>query len=102
MGAGGGVGAAAAPGMRSVQTVTMTLFLVSSDDVLQPVLVCTVCSTAKLVGLLSLMMVSVPSRCELQASIVAGLKPPPSVPLPRGRVVMTLPVSAFTMTQTFG
>ena len=40
----------------------MRLFLVSSDEVLQPALVVTFCSTAKLVGLLSLMMVSVASR----------------------------------------
>src|SRR5208282_539440 len=70
---------AGAPGRRSVQIKTITLFLVSSEEVLQPVLVCTVCSTTKFVGLLSLMMVSVPLRCELHASIVAGLNPPPSV-----------------------
>ena len=69
---------------------------------MQPDLVGTVCSTAKLVGLLSLMMVSVPSRCELNASIVAGLNPPPSVPLPMGSVASTLPSSAFTTTQTSG
>src|ERR1017187_7379126 len=89
-------------GARSVQIKTIWLCLVSSEQVLQPCLVCTVCDTAKLVGLLSLMMVSVPSRCELNASIVAGLNPPPSVPLPRGSVASTLPSSAFTTTQTLG
>ena len=78
-----------------MQIKTIRLFLVSSDEVLQPGLVCTVCSTAKLVGLFSLMMVSVPSRCELNASIVLGLNPPPSVPLPMGSVASTLPSSAF-------
>jgi hypothetical protein len=42
-----------APGMRSVQIKTIRLFFVSSDEVLQPALVSTVCSSAKLVGLFS-------------------------------------------------
>src|SRR5665213_3605487 len=94
--------AGAACGSCSVQIKTIRLFLVSSAEVLQPALVCTVCSTAKLVGLLSLMMVSVPLRCELHASIVAGLNPPPSVPPSRGSVASTLPSPAFTTTQTLG
>ena len=48
------------------------------------------------------MMVSVPSRWELKASIVFGSNPPPSVPAPMGRVFSTLPVSALTTTQTLG
>ena len=57
-------------------------------------LVCTVCSTSKLVGLVSLMTVSVPSPCELNASIVAGLKAAPSTPPPIGRAARILPSSA--------
>src|SRR5260221_8629189 len=80
----------------------MRSFFESSEDVLQPGLVCTVCSTSKLVGLLSLMMVRVPSRCELKASMVLGLKPPPSVPLPMGSVARIVPLSAPRTTQMPG
>ena len=75
------------------------LFLVSKVQVLARDFVCTVCATSKLVGLFSLMMVNVPSPCELNASMVAGLNPPLSVPLPIGKVPRILPSSAFKMTQ---
>src|SRR5512146_1912513 len=100
--AAGALGSPAAAAARSVQIRTMRLFFESSEQVLHPALVSTFCSTAKLVGLFSLMIVSVPSRWELNASIVFGLKPPPSVPLPIGSVARTFPSSAFKMTQTLG
>ena len=43
------------------------------------------------------MTVSVPSPCELNASIVAGLKTAPSTPVPMGSDVMILP-SVFMIT----
>src|SRR5205823_437204 len=97
---GGGVGAAAVSafggevGEGSVVIRTIWFFFVSSVQVLARDLVCTVCSTSKLVGLVSLIMVSVPSPCELKASMVAGLNPPLSVPRPMGSVARILPSSA--------
>ena len=61
----------------------------------------TVCSTAKLVGESSLITVSVPSPCELKASMVAGLKVAPSQPTPVGRSVMMWPSVAERMTMLF-
>ena len=57
-----------------------------------------VCSTAKLVGLFSLMNVIVPPLSALMASMVAGLNATVSTPTPVGSVVMILPFSAFTIT----
>src|SRR5277367_573797 len=53
--------------------------------------VATVCSTEKLVGEFSCATVSVPSPCELKASIVDRLKAAPSEPLRMGRSVMICP-----------
>jgi hypothetical protein len=78
------------------------LVLVSSVQVLARGIVLTVCSTTKLVGLFSLMMVSVPSPWELKASMVAGLKPPPSVPFPMGSVSRIFPSTALRMTTVAG
>ena len=94
-----GVVAVAAAGAGSVVITMIWLRLVSSVQVLARDLVCTVCSTSKLVGLVSLMMVSVPSPCELMASMVFGLNPPPSVPRPMGTVARILPSSALSTTQ---
>ena len=54
--------------------------------------VVTVCSTTKLVGLFSLITVTVPSPWELNASMVFGLNTAPSVPAPSGRVVQDFAV----------
>ena len=48
------------------------------------------------------MIVSVPSPCELKASMLLGLNPPPSVPLPIGSVARILPSSALRTTQVWG
>ena len=65
-------------------------------------MVCSVCSTSKVVGLFSLMIVSVPFPAELKASIVLGLNTAPSDAPSKGSVVITLPVSAFIITITPG
>ena len=88
--------------MRSVVIKMMAFFLVSSVQVLARDLVCTVCVTSKLVGLFSLMIVRVPSPWELNASMVFGLNPPPSVPLPIGKVARIFPSSALSTTQVEG
>ncbi len=98
----GEVARAPASGAGSVVIKMIWLFLVSSAQVLARDLVCTVCVTSKLVGLFSLMMVRVPSPCELNASIVFGLKPPLSVPLPIGKVARIFPLLAFKTTQFCG
>jgi hypothetical protein len=59
--------------------------------------VATVCSTEKLLDEFSCTTVSVPSPCELKASIVVELKVAPSVPLPIGRSVMICPSVADRM-----
>ena len=59
--------------MRS-EAIKMTWFvLVSSEQVLAPGMVSTVCSTSKVFGSVSLMIVSLPSPVETKASIVFGL-----------------------------
>jgi hypothetical protein len=40
----------------------------------------------------------VPSRCELNVSIVAGLKTAPSTPAPIGNAAMIYPVSELSIT----
>ena len=73
---------------------------VSNVEVLAPIIVCTVCSTSKLVGLFSFTMVSVPSPCELNASIVDALKTAPSTPAPMGnvfRIIAAQQVMAITL-----
>src|SRR5580658_7179704 len=84
--AGGGAGVAASGGAggtgpNSAVIAKMRLVLVSSVCVLARAGVGTVCSTLKLVGESSLITVSVPSPCELKASMVAGLNDAPSDPL---------------------
>src|SRR6185369_5118694 len=94
--------AGAGVGDGSVVIKTIWFFFVSSVQVLARALVCTVCSTSKLVGLISLMMVNVPSAPELNASCVAGLNRPPSDPLPIGRLARILPSSALSTTHACG
>src|ERR1017187_3973803 len=89
-------------GVNSPVIEKIWFVLVSTVIVRAPSFVCAFCSTSKLVGLFSLMTVSVPSPCELNASIVFGLNPAPSTPLPIGRVVMILPSSAFRITMVAG
>ena len=81
-GGGGGAGAAvgAGGGAYSAVIVRIRLFFVSIVMVFAPGMVCTTCSATKLVGLFSLTIETVPSPAELNASIMAGLKPAPSVP----------------------
>ena len=81
----GGGDPAVEPGAGSVVINRIRLFWVSKVQVLARDLVCTVCSTSKLVGLFSLMMVSVPSPCELKASRVFGRKQPQRRRLTRSR-----------------
>src|SRR4029077_2779256 len=94
--------AAADAGAGSVVIKMIWLLLVSSVQVFARDLVCTFCPTSNLLGLFSLMMVSVPSPCELKASMVLGLNPPPSTPLPMGSVARIFPSSALRMTQVCG
>src|SRR5579871_2089783 len=77
-------GEAAGTGPNSAVIRKMWPVLLSRVRVLARAGVGTVCSTWKLVGESSLITVSVPSPCELKASIVAGLKVAPSHPLPMG------------------
>src|ERR1019366_145114 len=98
--AGGAVGAGGAA--NSAVISRMLLVLLSRVRVLARTGVVTVCSTTKVVGLFSLITVSVPSPCELKASMVAGLKTAPSVPAPRGRAAMNLPSSALSITMFAG
>ena len=77
--------------------VRIWLVFVSRVNTLARCGVATVCSTEKLVGESSFTTVSVPSPCELKASIVAGLKVAPSDPLPMGRSVMICPSVAERM-----
>src|SRR5580700_2465391 len=102
--AGGGAGLTGAGGGGPYSAVIsrIRLVLLSSVKVLAPTGVATVCSTAKLVGLFSLMTVRVPSPCELKASIVLGLKVAPSTPVPIGSVARIFPVSAFRITMLAG
>ena len=89
---------AAGTGPYSAVMVKIRSVFVSRVSTLARAGVGTVCSTAKLVGEFSLMTVSVPSPCELNASMVAGLKVAPSQPLPMGRSVMMCPSVAERMT----
>src|ERR1700730_7266519 len=65
--------APAGAGSKSAVMVSTRFVFVSRARVLAPDLVCSVCSTAKVVGLLSLMNVIEPLFSALIASIVAGL-----------------------------
>ena len=79
----------------------MLFVFVSSVSVLARAGVATVCSTTKSVGEFSSITVSVPSPCELNASIVAGLNVTPSHPIPIGRSVMMCPSVADRITMFF-
>ena len=100
--AGAGVGAGAAGVSYSSDITKIRLVLLSSVRVRAPFMVLTICSTAKLVGLFSLMTVSVPSPCESNASMVLGLNTAPSVAGPMGRVSRILPSSALRITMVCG
>src|ERR1700693_1939105 len=89
--------AAAGTGPNSAVIVRIWLVFVSRVSTFARAGVATVCSTEKLVGEFSCTTVSVPSPCELKASIVAGLKVAPSDPLPMGRSVMICPSVADRM-----
>src|SRR5215472_9876119 len=93
-------GASGAGGPYSAAIVKRWFVFVSSARVFAPFIVSSVCSTSKLVGLFSLMNVIVPAFSALIASIVFGLNATVSTPAPVGRVVMILPLSAFTTTTT--
>src|SRR5579871_1705652 len=82
----GVVGAAYSAAIRRIRPVFASIVIVFA-----PGIVLRFCSTSKVVGLVSLMIVSVPSPCELNASPVLGLKPAPSVPRPIGRSARYLP-----------
>ena len=91
---GGPAGRAGAPGGAGANSadISKTWFVLRSIvSVLATGMVVRFCSITKLVGLFSLITVSVPSLCELNASIVDGLNTAPSVPAPIGTVVMILP-----------
>src|SRR5215831_11704357 len=88
-------------GPNSAVMVRIWLVLVSRVRVFARAGVATVCSTEKLLGEFSLITVSVPSPCELNASIVAGLNTAPSQPLPMGRSVIICPSVADRMIMFF-
>src|SRR6202140_5303571 len=90
-------GGAGGTGPNSAVIVRIWLVFVSRVSTFARAGVATVCSTEKLVGEFSCTTVSVPSPCELKASIVAGLKVAPSDPLPMGRSVMICPSVADKM-----
>ena len=77
--------------MKSAAIRNMCPVLLSIVSVFAFGAVCRFSSTSKLVGLFSFITVNVPSRCELNASIVLGLKTAPSVPIPIGSDVMIFP-----------
>ena len=102
---GGPAGRAGAPGgagANSADISKMWFVFRSIVSVLATGMVVRFCSTTKLVGLFSLITVSVPSLCELNASIVDGLNTAPSVPAPIGTVVMILPSLALRITIVWG
>src|SRR5208282_4687663 len=94
-----GLGCASAGGGPNSAVMVSTWFVfVSRARVLAHGMVVSVCSTAKLVGLFSLMNVMVPPPSALIASIVAELNATVSTPSPVGKVVRMLPLSAFKIT----
>src|SRR5581483_9692140 len=82
--------ASAGGGPNSAAMVNRWPVLESSAKVLAPTMVGSVCSTSKLVGLVSLIKVIVPANSALIASLVAGLNATVSTPAPVGRVVRRL------------
>src|SRR6186713_741902 len=104
--AGGGVpaGGAGGGGAGSEAIRKKWLVLLSNVSVRAPLngQVFRSCTASKLVGLFSLMMVIVPLPCELNASIVAGLKYAPSEPPASGRRARTFPSFALRMTNVCG
>src|SRR5665213_70701 len=95
-----GGGALAGIGPYSAPMVSTWFVFVSSTMVLAPSIVCSRCSTTKLVGLFSLMNTIEPSPAVLMASIVAGLNATVSTFRAVGKVVMMLPLLAFRMITT--
>src|SRR5271155_2162321 len=91
-------GALGGGGPYSAVMVSKWFVFVSRARVLAPLKVSSVCSTARLVGLFSLMNVIEPPPSALTASIVAGLNATVSTPMPVGRVAMMLPFLAFRIT----
>src|SRR6185436_19426930 len=95
-GGGGGPGAAAIANSRPVLRSNASVRAPFDGHVFRS------CSTSKLVGLFSLTMVIVPLPCELNASIVAGLKTAPSELPASGNRVKTFPSFALRMTNACG
>ena len=80
----------------------MWFVLLSNAIVRAPSIVARFCSTSKLVGLVSLMTVSVPLPCVLNASNVAGLKTAPSEPPASGSRARIFPSFALRITIVCG